>query len=236
MPQILKDDVRERIENSALDVLIEKGMRDTDMRSIAKKAGVTPGNLYRYFKNKDQLIVSLTKPMIESLNQIVGQETGGEVTLADTDINFQKIPNGVKPQEYIYTIIKTKLTSALMKIAIVGKANPKRMKILLCNTLVGDNLRGWATILVTRAFNACFIINTATEYQTTAMIKIFTLSFCEGAQQLFIAGLETDIENFERLMTRFVKVQLNAIMALINNEIKSETILPNREVFPYENQ
>lgn len=234
MPQILKEDVRDRIENSALDVLLEKGMRDTDMRSIAQKAGVTPGNLYRYFENKDQLIVSLTKPLLDSINSIVWQETDGELALGGLDYNFPKVPKGIPHQEYIYGLAFTKLTSVLLKIAQKGKESPKRMRILLSDTVVSEKLKNWVIELVTKSFNTCFVLNTATEYQANTMIKIFVLSFCEGALHLLRAGLETDIENFEKMMRRFVNMQLNAIMSLLSKEVLENTILLNREVFQHE--
>ena len=48
MAQILKEEVRIRIENAAINQLIKNGMHKTNMRDIAKEAGITPGNLYRF--------------------------------------------------------------------------------------------------------------------------------------------------------------------------------------------
>ena len=54
--QELKVKVRTAIQSSALNEFLKKGYRDTSIRSIAQKAGITHGNIYRYFPNKKALL------------------------------------------------------------------------------------------------------------------------------------------------------------------------------------
>ena len=53
--QTLKEDVREKIIDSAKNEFLEKGIERASMRDIAAGSGMTVGNLYRYFKNKEEL-------------------------------------------------------------------------------------------------------------------------------------------------------------------------------------
>jgi AcrR family transcriptional regulator len=55
MTQTLKDEVRGRICKAALRVFAERGYAPATMASIARVAGVSTGNLYVYFENKDAL-------------------------------------------------------------------------------------------------------------------------------------------------------------------------------------
>ncbi len=55
MAQKLKDEVRQAIITAAKEEFLERGYEDASMRSIARKAGITAGNIYRYFDNKDDL-------------------------------------------------------------------------------------------------------------------------------------------------------------------------------------
>jgi AcrR family transcriptional regulator len=55
MAQKLKDEVRQAIIAAAKEEFLERGYEDASMRSIAQKAGITAGNIYRYFDNKDDL-------------------------------------------------------------------------------------------------------------------------------------------------------------------------------------
>lgn len=61
--QYLKDEVRNRISEAALQEFSEKGYLDASMRTIAAKAEVSLGNLYRYFKNKEELFNHLIEPI-----------------------------------------------------------------------------------------------------------------------------------------------------------------------------
>lgn len=65
--QYLKDEVRNRIVAAALQEFSEKGYMDASMRRIAAKAEVALGNLYRYFKNKEELFNELIEPFYNLL-------------------------------------------------------------------------------------------------------------------------------------------------------------------------
>jgi AcrR family transcriptional regulator len=60
--QVLKDEVRDQIFDAALKKFAEKGFKRTTMADIAKEAGLSVGNLYRYYKNKDHIFRSVITP------------------------------------------------------------------------------------------------------------------------------------------------------------------------------
>ena len=58
MPQVLKSEVRNRIQASALRVFAERGFRGATMPEIAERAGVAVANIYRYYENKEALFAA----------------------------------------------------------------------------------------------------------------------------------------------------------------------------------
>jgi AcrR family transcriptional regulator len=62
MPQVLKDDVRRGIEEAALEVFAARGFLAATMSEIAALAGVSTGNLYRYFPGKEELFDAVVGP------------------------------------------------------------------------------------------------------------------------------------------------------------------------------
>jgi AcrR family transcriptional regulator len=68
MAQRLKDEVRERIVDAALSVFAEEGWTTTSMALIAERAGLSVGNLYRYFPGK-----------LELLEAAIGADTAAEL-------------------------------------------------------------------------------------------------------------------------------------------------------------
>ena len=67
--QTLKKEIKERIMNAARAEFREHGFARAKMRSIAERAGVSTGNLYTYFPNKDNLFCTLVKPAVDQINE-----------------------------------------------------------------------------------------------------------------------------------------------------------------------
>lgn len=55
MPQVLKDTVRDRLIAAGLEVFAARGYGGAAMDEIAAAAGVSTGNVYRYFRGKREL-------------------------------------------------------------------------------------------------------------------------------------------------------------------------------------
>lgn len=72
--QTLKDEVRESILHAALQEFHTKGYQDASMRGIANRVGMTVGNLYRYFRNKDDLFYNIIGPVYNRLLNFVINE------------------------------------------------------------------------------------------------------------------------------------------------------------------
>lgn len=69
--QYQKEEVRARIFASALDEIEKYGFKDANMRRIAKAAGVATGNLYRYFKSKDDVFDEIVKVVYKSISTFI---------------------------------------------------------------------------------------------------------------------------------------------------------------------
>ncbi len=72
MAQRLKSGVRESILDAAIDCFFERGLQNSSMSDIAGKAGIAVGNLYRYFKDKEDIFYSsITDENIKNLKKII---------------------------------------------------------------------------------------------------------------------------------------------------------------------
>lgn len=59
MAQVKKSEIRQSIENAAIDTFLEKGYLNTKMKNIADKANMSVGNIYIYFNNKEDLFYTV---------------------------------------------------------------------------------------------------------------------------------------------------------------------------------
>lgn len=85
MPQILKDDVKERIVEAAKEEFMENSYEKTSMRNIANKSNITVGNLYRYFKNKEELNRFIVAPALKKIGDLVLDITNNKIDIFHLD-------------------------------------------------------------------------------------------------------------------------------------------------------
>lgn len=66
----LKDQEKEaRIRQVTIDIVAEQGIAGVKMATVAQKAAVVPSTLYVYYKNKEALIVSTFKAIVQEMTQ-----------------------------------------------------------------------------------------------------------------------------------------------------------------------
>jgi len=64
-----KANKRFQIFEATLDLIHEKGLQDSPMSSLAERANVGVGTIYRYFKNKDELLNELYKHLSKEVHE-----------------------------------------------------------------------------------------------------------------------------------------------------------------------
>ncbi len=68
--QVLKEEVRQRIIKSARREFKKCGFEKASMRSIASSANMTVGNLYRYYKNKEDLYGAIIGSLFDEIKTL----------------------------------------------------------------------------------------------------------------------------------------------------------------------
>ncbi|MHA1803661.1 MAG: TetR/AcrR family transcriptional regulator [Promethearchaeota archaeon] len=65
------DNVKKRILEKALDIIIEEGFDKLTMRKLAKRMNMTAANLYNYFINKEELYLYLDNESYKELHGMI---------------------------------------------------------------------------------------------------------------------------------------------------------------------
>ncbi|WP_267552629.1 TetR/AcrR family transcriptional regulator [Rhizobium rhizogenes] len=72
MPQKLKDEVRDRIVEAAGTVFAEQGFTAARLADVAERAGISTGNIYKYFEDKEALFNAIvTAPIAARLLRLL---------------------------------------------------------------------------------------------------------------------------------------------------------------------
>ena len=66
-PQTIKPNKRTLITDAAVEVFAERGFHQARISDIARKAGVADGTIYLYFKNKEDLLLSIFEEKMDFL-------------------------------------------------------------------------------------------------------------------------------------------------------------------------
>lgn len=65
-----KDDIHRRILQAARGEFLQKGFKDTSMRTISRLSGVTLSNIYNYFRDKDEIFRAVLTPLLDTFEQL----------------------------------------------------------------------------------------------------------------------------------------------------------------------
>ena len=71
-------EMRSRIQSAALDLFDREGFENVSVEEIAQTAGCSVGNIYHYFKSKDELAIQVTSHVDDAYSELE------EAYLADT--------------------------------------------------------------------------------------------------------------------------------------------------------
>ncbi|MEU8248801.1 helix-turn-helix domain-containing protein [Nonomuraea sp. NPDC048916] len=71
-------DTKARIQAVARELFVEQGVRDTSLRQIADRLGITKPALYYHFASRDDLVRSIIQPLVEDMEGFVAGRRPGE--------------------------------------------------------------------------------------------------------------------------------------------------------------
>jgi len=86
--QILKKQIKARIQQVAAAEFLRHGYEEASMREIAKKSTISVGNLYNYYENKEDLFYSLTNTTFHYLSQLLREVNEHGTEGGVTNIDF----------------------------------------------------------------------------------------------------------------------------------------------------
>lgn len=82
--------LREQILSAAASCFRERGIKATKMQEIAKHAGISVGNFYNYFENKDAIIDEFAQREVARLAREIDEIVNGRVSLEEQRRQFRE--------------------------------------------------------------------------------------------------------------------------------------------------
>lgn len=228
MPQTLKEPVRKRILEAATALLYQKGPAGATMRDIARAAGITPGNLYRYYPGKEQLLAAITQPVLDGLDALVQRHTGRLIALGRPS---PRLPLAAGPAgaDQLKAELYARLAPALEDLCLLEEQHPRAIRILCQSDTVSGALLGWFYALIRQTLAQLLRPDGIDEELIERLLQIEGQSFCQGVVELLGRHHGLEQERRALLIRCYLTVHLEGLAALIHAGFAAGIILPREE-------
>ncbi len=179
MPQILKTEIKENILQSALDAFLEKGYPNASMQEIARRAGIAAGNIYNYFRNKEEVLETLIGPVLAEVKKIFG------IRARDLPMLVSQDGKGIA-QRKMDEFIRIYQSNRKVFVLLFEKSGSAK-----CETTKADVIDGLVSAVI-RAKNA-FTPHPATREQEI-LVKAFATGYVNGIISILTADIDEELK------------------------------------------
>ena len=202
MAQVLKDEVRDSILESAREEFLEHGFDDSSMRRIAQKSRMTVGNLYRYFKSKDELSDTIVSPTYALIDGMVDRLTGGKLGLGKDGSAFSaEIPE-----------IKEMLGSLSDGLVEIYKKHRVEVRILMMGSRLNRELTAWFAAVIADLITRSYPFEKDDE-----RIRIMSQCYADA----IFGGIRTMLANkniSDESLKNMVRIYLNSYLMMLDQD------------------
>lgn len=159
--QVLKQELRNMILESAKNEFYIHGFKATSMRIIAKKAHTTIGNLYNYYKSKDELFDAVIGDLPELLSTFLYNHQEGMEEASKSNANFSDIITLLEeqlPEAFAMKILLSKEFIILMEGAEGTKYKNNRDEFSkYCTSHMKEHLAGEENVFLAEEIGYSFL-------------------------------------------------------------------------------
>lgn len=203
MPQVQKDEVRESIISSAKEEFLANGFSKASMRSIAEKSRMTVGNLYRYFKSKDELSDTIVSPTYMAIDALVKRISKGKIGLgmqgSDLSCNTAEL--------------KEMLSEISEGLVDVYENHRTELRILMMGSKLNKELTDWFTAVIAELISLHFPFD-KTDERVITLSKCYAGSIFTGIKTI-LANDSLETENLKNM----VRIYLNSFLVMLDMDI-----------------
>ena len=201
MAQFLKPETREKIMESATGEFLERGYEDSSMRRIRDKSGMTVGNLYRYFANKDELLKLVTAPAYNAIDALVRKLTGDMVSIKEDFIT------DLDPRQ-LHGLIDG-LSGGLVDVCLKHRA---RLGILMMDSRINKSMVSWFSGAIESLICSSADIEKGNP-SVTALSGAYAVSVFEGVKEII-----RTCDPREGGMKEIISLYLDSYVYMLSNE------------------
>ena len=201
MAQILKQELRQSIVEAAKEEFLFKGYKRASMRSIAQKAGMTVGNLYRYYKNKEELYRSIVQDTLKEIKTILKNVTSDSVSLEPRVFSMKANTNELSQ-------LMDELADRLVDTYFDHKIE---FNILIQHSSFNQEIISWFSKAITSLIEQHFLLDSHKEYRQI-LSNAYAVAIYSGIREIFMNNNLNSVT-----LKRIVSIYLNSYIVLLDS-------------------
>lgn len=128
--KVLREDVRQRILNAAREEFLLRGYAGASMRAIARRAGMTVGNIYLYFDGKDGLFEATVGGTVAAIDRLTRMQGGLEESVRELVRTLHDVFIGGRTEFMILITRADGSRFQALKDTIIGVARQRMAELL----------------------------------------------------------------------------------------------------------
>ena len=202
MAQTLKPEIRESIINASKEEFLKYGYENASMRRIAKNANMTVGNLYRYFKNKEDINAKIIEPCLKELTLAVKNVTKSNISL-ETRVFDVKFNIGQLLDNF---------DTLIDQLVDIHSRYKTELKILMLNSEAKDNLIDWLAKLANDMISVHYESENKKD-DVELLAKSYAVSIFDGIREMFAS--EKESEQIKSLL----KIYFRSFIYLLDTDV-----------------
>ena len=204
MAQVLKDEARFAIIKAAKQEFLEKGYKGASMRSIAAKANMTVGNLYRYYKNKEDINLSIVTPTFKEIDSALKNLTKNNVSMETRVFNLKPDTNQLKDT----------LDDFADRLVDIYFAHKIEFNILMLHSRLSEEMTSWFSEMINSMISQSFVMEGMNK-DRDVLARAYAESIFKGIQVIF-----RDADSQAPVLKVLLKTYLRSVLYMLDTDIR----------------
>lgn len=117
----IREERKTQIKRVALEIISEEGFQDTSISKIAKRAGISKGLMYNYYKSKEEMIREIIIEGIEELSVIFDPNKDGILTEEEARYFIDELFNMLKSNLHYWQLYFTVMLQPKVMALVLDK-------------------------------------------------------------------------------------------------------------------
>ena len=204
MAQTLKEEARQAIIETAKQEFLEKGYKGASMRSIAKKSHMTVGNLYRYYKNKEDINLTIVAPTFKEIDAALKSLTTNNVSMETRVFNLKPDINE----------LSNTLDEFADKLVDIYFRHKKEFNILMLHSRLSEQITSWFTEIIKSFISQSFVMEGLNK-DRDVLSRAYAESVFTGIKVIF-----RDADSQASVLKVLLKTYLRSFVYMLDNDIR----------------